>query len=236
MNLEDYLVLDFDSLIERLSTQSSRVAHGAASIKLLKTLGADMLIALLGHRDGVVRGHAALALGQMKEPRAVDALIGLLGDDETRGGAGRSAAWALGEIGDVRAVEPLIASLSQPSASKGTAVQALARLRDDRAVEPLIHMFEGRPDPSLATVLGNWGDRRAVEPLVAVMEHPDSHVRFYAARALGKLGDARALPALERALDNDIEPITDTQSLRGKSVSYVAAKAIEKIKSSPEVD
>ncbi len=113
----------------------------------------------------------------------------------------------------------------------GPVVEALAELRDDKALVPIIQLFERTyHDPSLATVLGNWGDRRAVEPLIRAMSQPDSHVRFYTARALGKLGDKRALPVLEWAQDNDTTPITDTKSLRGKSVSYVAAKAIEKIK------
>ena len=83
----------------------------------------------------------------------------------------------------------------------------------------------------MATVLGNWGDSRAVESLILAMENPSPHVRFYVARALGKLADDRALPVLERAMAYDTVPILDTHSLHGKSVAYAAAKAVQRIKS-----
>ena len=139
------------------------------------------------------------------------------------------AAWALGEAGDLRAVEPLIAALDIPLVA-GKAVEALVKLHDPRALEPLIQLFARKHWPDLATVLGHWGDRRAVEPLIAAMDDPDSHVRFYTARALGRLGDERALSVLQRAVERDTEPITDTGSIQGKSVAYVAAKAIQAIK------
>jgi HEAT repeat protein len=44
------------------------------------------------------------------------------------------------------------------------------------------------------------------------MQDPNSHVRFYTARALGMLGDERALPVLVKAKAEDTDPITDTQS------------------------
>jgi hypothetical protein len=44
-------------------------------------------------------------LGKIQDPRAVEALVGALGDE--RGGVRRVAAIALGGIGDPRAVEPL---------------------------------------------------------------------------------------------------------------------------------
>ena len=77
--------------------------------------------------------------------------------------------------------------------------------------------------------LGICGDRRALDALIEAMDYPDPHVRFYSARALGKLGDRRALPVLQRAVQADTVRITDTQSLRGKSVSDVAAKAMKRI-------
>jgi len=56
---------------------------------------------------------------------------------------------------------------------------------------------------SAASALANLGDRRAVEPLIALLREDDlGHARGAAAWALGELGDARALPAL-RALEGD---------------------------------
>ncbi|MEP7285085.1 MAG: HEAT repeat domain-containing protein [Chloroflexota bacterium] len=190
----------------------------------------EQLIQNLCSSDRFVRSAAALALGQR---RAVEGLIKLLDDKKTVWDAAGDAAWALGEIGDLRAVEPLIAALDHVFVA-GRAIESLEILHDERTLEPLIRYFERTMDPSVATVLGNWGDRRAVESLIAAMDNPNPHVRFYAARALGKLADDRALSVLEHAIVHDTEPILDTNSLRGKSVAYVAAKAIERIKSSLE--
>ena len=199
----------------------------------LKELDSEALISLLDPPDEDTRIWVIIELGNRKEVRAVDALIKLLQDNEKDCSPALFAASALGDIGDIRAVEPLIAVLDEPFIT-GRVIEALAKLHDDKALEPIIRLFEQTyHHPGLATVLGNWGDRRAVESLIRAMSQPDSHVRFYAARALGKLGDERALPVLEWARDNDTTPITDTKSLRGKSVSYVAAKAIEKIKAPP---
>ena len=228
MSFTDYWALDFDSLMA-LFDPSFRGARGGAVIELLATLESDTLITLLRHPDHAVGSHAALALGGRKEGRVVSELIKLLDDDSITETLGRSVAWALGELGDERAVEPLIAALDKKNIG-GWAIEALVKLRDERAVEPLIRVFRRNHDPSVATVLGNWGDRRAVDALIEAMSDPYSHTRFYAARALGKLGDEHALPVLEWARHHDTEPITDSESIRGKSVSHVAAKAIEKIK------
>jgi len=49
-------------------------------------------------------------------------------------------------------------------------------------------------------LLGELGDRRAVEPLMAVLSDDDPEVREFAVKALGNISDPRALPALQRAL------------------------------------
>jgi hypothetical protein len=61
-----------------------------------------------------MRWYAASALGEMKEPRAVEPLIGVLKNDK-QGYVRAMAAWALGEIKDRRAVEPLIDGIMDES-------------------------------------------------------------------------------------------------------------------------
>jgi HEAT repeat protein len=181
--------------------------------------------------DRFVRRHAALALGQMKAPQAVEPLIELLRDHQTVWHVAQDAAWALGEIGDRQAVEPLIAVLDKPYVA-GRAIEALAKLQDPRMVEPLLGLFKERRVSSIATILGNFGDQRAVEPLIEALHDPDPSLRFYVARALGKLRDRRALAALAWVREHDTEPILDRKSIRGKSVSSAAVKAIERITAS----
>ncbi len=124
------------------------------------------------------------------------------------------------------------------------AVEALARLGDMRAVEPLIAALRTTKNPSIATVLGNLHDRRAVEPLLAevqTMQLPrPASARdrrwqdiyfYYVVRALGKLGDPRALPLLEWVREHETAPV-----LKGRSIGEMAAKAIQHIQEPHEPD
>ncbi|MGZ7160468.1 MAG: HEAT repeat domain-containing protein, partial [Methanobacterium sp.] len=45
-------------------------------------------------------------------------------------------------------------------------------------------------------ILGNTGDRRAVEPLSLALKDESEYVREAAAKALGKIGDKRAAEAI----------------------------------------
>lgn len=184
----------------------------------------------LEHPDPSVRRHAAIALGDLGDPRALDPLIKTLQEDKEVFGAAPYAADALGRIGDPRAVEPLIAALEIPMVVPA-AIKALSELGDARMVEPLICMLQEQHEhaSTIATVLGNYGDPRAVDPLMDSLRNGTSSLRFYSARALGKLGDPRALPALERAVEKDTKPLTNSKSFKGKSVSDVAADAVQRI-------
>ena len=55
----------------------------------------------------------------------------------------------------------------------------------------------------VAIALGQIGDARGVDPLIASLRDPDPSVRMSAAEALGKIGDARAVPALKRVAQMD---------------------------------
>jgi HEAT repeat protein len=189
-----------------------------------------------------VRATAALALGQIADLRAVEALIAALRrslpTDDVFDNDGQHAAWALGQLGDARAVDVLITALADRFVCMA-AVKALARIGDRRAVEPLIQLLVMEAIPSVATVLGNFGDRRAVAPMIALLEQPPGDqpaplrqsCRYYMVRALGKLGDPRALPVLERVRDQEQQP-----AVKRRSVGDAAAKAIERIRAVAETD
>jgi HEAT repeat protein len=92
-----------------------------------------------------VREKAVRALGQIRDPRAVDPLIATLKND--RHFVRRSAASALGEIKDSRAVEPLIAALQiddQGMGVRSSAAWALGKIKDLRAIEPLIALLKDK--------------------------------------------------------------------------------------------
>jgi len=71
---------------------------------------------------------------------------------------------------------------------------------------------------ALISARGRLGDRRAVEPLILVLDDESGGVRRAAAGALGAIGDRRALAAL-RAAQQDPDP----------SVGEEAARAVARI-------
>jgi HEAT repeat protein len=102
-----------------------------------------------------VRAAAALALGELRDTRAVNALIASLKD--TKAPVRKNAATALGKIGNESAVEQLILALQDENFTVSTAA---------------------------ATALGEIGDERATEPLMAAMEAESNFLRKAAAKAL----------------------------------------------------
>jgi HEAT repeat protein len=144
---------------------------------------------------------------------------------------------ALGQIGDTRAVEPLIAALPTKSAAEALNQLGWEPGRDEvgarywmakgdwekcvaigaPAVEPLIGELQ-YGGWQAAEVLGQIGDTRAVEPLIAALKDEDSFVRWQAAEALGQIGDTRAVEPLIAALKDE-----------SKQVRGPAAEALRRI-------
>ena len=199
------------------------------------------LLAGMAMPDRHVRALVATLLGELGDRRAVLPLIDLLRTGEAGdvfANVRARAAEALGRLGDPQAVEPLIAALTDEDAeTRAKAIEALGRLGDPRAVEPLIAATRAMRNPSGATILGNLGDRRAVAPLLADLEPLRQEAEpsppavpwqgsyyYYIIRALGKLGDPRAVPLLEWIRDHEREPV-----LKRKSLGDVAAAALRRI-------
>lgn len=70
-----------------------------------KNDGKGLIRALQYREDWEVRWAAAMTLGEIREPEAVEPLI--RGLDDEHGWVRWGAVWALGEIGDSRAIAPL---------------------------------------------------------------------------------------------------------------------------------
>jgi HEAT repeat protein len=145
---------------------------------------------------------AARALIRLHSERALDPLAAMVkGSDET---LRTWAAYVLGCLGDSRAVDTLLVSLASPQDPiRADAAYALGFTKDSRAVAPLLAALgdkASRVRGCAALALGHMKERRAVEPLIAMLEAAlknDSDDAGHAGRALGELGDPRAIPALE---------------------------------------
>ena len=163
------------------------------------------------------RGIARAAQG---DARAAARLLALLGGEERRAQARTAAAMAEG--GGAPLWEFLLeyASLGTWARQK---VELPASVRPRTLIPNLTALFLDRQDgPSAAqreaalakglndsdarvrqfaaTLLGQWERHIDPGPLVSLLSDPDLGVRLRAARALGRLGDGRALPGLLEAL------------------------------------
>jgi len=165
----------------------------------------DPLIGALQHHNDDVRWKAAVALGEIGDPRAVEPLIALL-CDEDRFVKGR-AAHALGLIGEA-AVIPLIRALREGDGNLrwGSAI-ALGKIRDTRAIEPLIRALADKYEnvrTEAATALAGIG-KPALTPLLQFLKFSDGAARLEVVLALGELKDTDAIQPLIQMLENENE-------------------------------
>jgi len=122
--------------------------------------------------DPRLRRYLALSLGEVRDARAVGALVGALGDpdDQTR----IYAVWALGAIGD-------------PSGAP--------------ALVPLLDHQDPGVRKIAAYALGSLDSSGSIEPLRALLNDPVEDVAWNAALALARRGDHAGVPLLARMLD-----------------------------------
>lgn len=177
------------------------------------------------------REGAALALGRCTGGEAVEALIGALGDPDSR--VRRAAAWSLGEQGrrgasPPAAAEALIGALGDPDRwVRPDAALALGKLGPaapgDARIEPLEQALRD-PNPwvrrAAVLALGGIGGEQALS--IAALDDPSADVRHGAAQALGLAGDDRAIEPL-------IAHLSDRRAGRLGPVREAAAAALRQI-------
>ncbi len=146
----------------------ARVREGGAAVRCDADLAARLgkrvvpvLIRAFQDRDPQLRRQAALALGEIKDRRAIEPLCQVLQDECT--GVREAAAQALGELGDPRAIDVLVRILHKDESDK-------------------IVLFHDRH--CAARALAGMGNPRSLRPLVEALQHPRASVRAAAARAL----------------------------------------------------
>lgn len=167
-----------------------------------------------------LRWRVAATLGEIGDPRAVDALIAVLigkdQDEDTEADVRRHAAWALSEIGDPRAIEPLIAALKDEHAlMRWDVAEALVNIGAP-AVEPLIAALKDQHEVQRRMVVGQPGSGE----YESVMQT----VRWDAARALGRIGDPRAVGPLIVALK---DPNTQVRQAARVALVGIGAPSVE---------
>jgi HEAT repeat protein len=179
----------------------SRVLSIAVVKRLEERGDVQGLIGALRNRDPGVQYEAVEALGRLRNPSAVPALIGALTGDQYSGIRWK-AAEALAKIG-TPAVPSLLAVLDHPDEDiRWKAAVTLGEIGDTRAIPPLVELL-GDNDRFVrsraAYALGLIGTP-AVEALKDAVSRGDTDFRRGAVTALGKVDDTSATEALVLAL------------------------------------
>ncbi len=175
----------------------------------------EPLIKVLGDEDGWDRYGEAEALGKIGDTKAVEPLIKLLDDESER--VRIIAAWGLDKIGNSRAVELLIKALED---DRSTVRSGAAKILVNKGWKP----SDEKEQVAYHIAKKYWEElvrigKPAVEPLIKVLGDEDRWVRYGAAEALGKIGDAKA-----------VEPLIKVLGDEDKWVWEAASEALEKIR------
>ena len=168
-------VASVPELIRELDRPQTRRAAVGALGRIADLRATQRLIEILAV-DETVRAEIVVALGQIKDPRSVAALI----------------EHGLGSVSDsVRAnAADALKSVGSPAIP-----QLMAALRLTDAEDPIAYKRSGS-----AAALGGMREASAVAASVGALSSPHVSVRKAAATALGDSGDPRVITALARAL------------------------------------
>ncbi|HLE86056.1 MAG TPA: HEAT repeat domain-containing protein [Candidatus Brocadiaceae bacterium] len=160
-----------------------------------------LMITAIKNKDVTVAEIAVVALGNIRTPRAIEALIAVINDLSSNYAARRSAADTLGKMGEVKAIEPLLIAMKDKEeyvVVKDAIVEALSKIA--RSVEEPLRtklvndLIANLIDKDTSTkirmvkILGMIGDKKAREPLIKLSESdPDSNVRVAVQESLEKI-------------------------------------------------
>jgi hypothetical protein len=161
----------------------------------------------LTHPDRRVRGNVAFVLARLGDARGFRTIADILGDPSS---------------GDreQQAVTAGSATQRQIAAERYYAAHLFGDLQDRRALPLLVPLLE---DPEVRSIvpgsLAKIGDRRAIGPLLEVIDRDDPFMRVLAIFALETLKAARALPKLRELLNDSRathvgQPITVAEAAR----------------------
>jgi len=212
------------TLVERVHVLIAKGSY-ASALRLGKAAAVEPLCGMVGF-SAQANVKLAACLAQSGDPRAVKALIPLL---ETKD-ADNCVLFirALVKLGDTRAAAPLVALLDRYQQSMAReAKKGVIALWDAKAFPAVAKMLnDGRhAGPRLAMeIMVATKDPRAVDAIAAMLKrHWGDEFRLAVIKALGDLGDVRAVKVL-----------TETMKDEEKSIRQAAAAALAKLRAKKE--
>ena len=142
------------------------------AIEKMRSAAVDPLIAALQDKEGTVRKFAAVLLGKLGDPRAIEPLGMALYDLHHE--VGKVSAESLARFG-TPAIDLLVEALNHPEMwIRIHSIQALSRIRDTRVTPLLLEMLndpEREVKKQVIESLGRLKDPRAVSPLQEIVSN-----------------------------------------------------------------
>jgi len=214
--------------IERLAAWGILVCVGVLGLATAVSWWTHRVDRLISELEGLQslegRNHTLEALAKIGAP-AVEPLIVMLKGPRRQLRPG--VCQALVKIGPP-AVKPLIATLnSQDGEVRDLVAWALGEIKDPRAVQPLIAALkraDSNRSHTVSDALAKIG-APSVGPLIVTLQNPDARVREFAAEALGKIRDTRA-----------VEPLIAARKDLAPNVRWSAAEALGEIRDTRAVE
>jgi HEAT repeat protein len=160
-----------------------------------------VMVEKLEDADAQVRREAAWTLRKLRDKSAVPALMKRIADDAWGRTRGPFAQLASDDV-----YEDVATGRNQ--GSKYAALEALRELAPERVTEALQQALKSRQPAVTAWAIRNLADQKANDQMVKAVAdqlvNRDAQVRRGAARALRKLGDKAAVPALVQRIADDV--------------------------------
>jgi HEAT repeat protein/beta-lactamase regulating signal transducer with metallopeptidase domain len=212
---------------------STRTSRGDTAVPALLTVLKD--------ESAAVRLAAVESLGNLNDPRAVDALVQAVRTD-TDARVREAAAEALGQINSARAVPGLTAALGSEkvAAVRVKIVWALGEMHDQRSLDALIAATkdsEVAVRREAAQALGQIESQASGPALIALLRDSDAETRKEAASALGEIKPADAVPALSAiAKDPNAEVRKEVNQALGQIQDKRALPALAAATTDAEVE
>jgi hypothetical protein len=168
----------------------------------------------LTNEDRHVRGNTAFIFARVGDDRGFQVLSEILEDRSERPkGQGVNGNWTL---------------QAQIASDRYYAAHLFGDLKDSRGVPILIPLLQDKEVKDIVPwSLGQIGDRRAIEPLIAELSDPSSAVRVLAIYALEQLHAVKALPRL-RELSGSKEKSTSGDYATEGEAATAAIMTIER--------
>ena len=203
-----YWIMENDprAVIAVSSIEDDRLAHHLLEFIAIGTWAGKPFVVPRPLRSGFARTKLRTLFlpGSGMDPARAQHVL-LSGMSDKRPGVRETAAHILGIFGSHAATPELIAALQDPvPAVRIQAVKALGRVGDPSAVDALLKALPGADEQMGSQIfisLVQLG-HAAVPALIEASTSNSTWMRWHCLRALGEIGDGRALPALVNALQD----------------------------------